>query len=132
MPVVLPYIELLLREPTKQRSHFRQCSKITLLRQRPTSILCSLALTGVIKPSEQLRVQKGRKWHRIENGCTSFRSLMMKSNKTTTTKTTKMDVCTLQVHIMQNIQIVLCTLYIGSIDYMQKQQGFWSFGANID
>lgn len=125
------YIELLLREPTKQRSHFRQCSKITLLRQRPTSILCSLALTGVIKPSEQLQVQKG-KWHRIENGCTSFRSLMMKSNKTTTTtKTTKMDVCTLYVYIMQIIQI-LCTLYIGSIDYMQKQQGFWSFGATID
>ena len=104
------YIELLLREPTKQRSHFRQCSKITLLRQRPTSILCSLALTGVIKPSEQLRVQKG-KWHRIENGCTSFRSLMMKSNKTTTTtKTTKMDVCTLYVHIMQNTYVD--TMYI--------------------
>ena len=109
------YIELLLREPTKQRSHFRQCSKITLLRQRPTSILCSLALTGVIKPSEQLRVQKG-KWHRIENGCTSFRSLMMKSNKTTTTKTTKMDVCTLQqiscrisryyVQCTQEVQII--------------------------
>ena len=107
MPVVLPYIELLLREPTKQRSHFRQCSKITLLRQRPTSILCSLALTGVIKPSEQLRVQKG-KWHRIENGCTSFRSLMMKSNKTTTKKNNE-NVCRISryyVQCTQEVQII--------------------------